>query len=325
MCFKDDVAAMNYIKAFYATITREWQGIDRLRLDKFYNLISEFVGQGLLRVKRAGWQSDAAAAYSDLLTKGPLCGNDSSKPLGISLQICDNIVGALTEHGVGSADAVMAVLAPFWKILLTDYRRVLTERVETSIIGKLMTMEAEAQPGGSALPVDWEQLAETLFEGAANPETPIKKREQLYKIRKTVLKHRKQMAKAAAPKAEAAAADEVVPDAKEEKEEAAAAAAPKMVEKSKSKKKRKRADPEPLAEGGEGDEGTTSEEAPAVKKGGSKRLAASAKKGKKAASASATEDTPVSAKKVKTSKSKLKPKAVAALAAEAAEADFGHG
>ena len=31
-----------FIKAFYATMAREWGGIDRLRMDKFYNLIRCF-------------------------------------------------------------------------------------------------------------------------------------------------------------------------------------------------------------------------------------------------------------------------------------------
>jgi len=343
MCFSDDAAAMNYIKAFYTTMTREWQGIDRLRLDKFYHLIAEFLGQGFLRVKRAGWQSEAAEVYANLLIEGPLNTVDSSHPLGIALQMCDTVVETLADQGVETAEEGMSLLAPFWNILLTDYRRVLTERVETGVIGKLMTMEAEAQPQASALPVDWEKLAETLFEGAANPETPIKKREELYKIRKVVLKHRKQMAKAtvaaaAAAETEGAAAAVDGADADAEEQQAAEAmevkAASKATEKSK-KKKRKRADPvvaEPPAPASE-DEAASTEESPVPARSTSKRVAASAKKGKKKKGAAAAEavvaeekvieEAPVSAKKAKKAKTaKPQPKAVAALAAEP---DVDHG
>lgn len=330
---------MNYIKAFYTTMTREWQGIDRLRLDKFYNLIAEFLGQGFLRVKRAGWQSEAAEVYTSLLIEGPLSGADNSHPLGIALQMCDTVVATLADQGVESVEEAMGLLAPFWNILLKDFRRVLTERVETSIVARLMSMEAEAQPKASALPVDWEQLAQTLFEGAANPETPIKKREELYRIRKVILKHSKQMKKAAAAAAAAVAAsaeaedveavDGVDADAEEQQAakamamEAKTAAAPKVTEKLK-KKKRKRSDSVVESRAAAADDAavSSSEEATGSSRGSSKRAAASAKKGKKKGSAAvaAVEGMSGSAKKARTAKPK--PKALAALVAEP---DVDHG
>lgn len=326
MCFRDDLAAVNYIKAFYATMTREWQGIDRLRLDKFYHLISEFVGQALLRIKRAGWQSEISGVYNAFLIEGPLSGADSSKPLGIALQLCDNVVGGLADLGTVSVEVVMKVLGPYWNILLYDFRSVLIERVEASILGKLMAMDAEASPGESGVPVDWGQLAQMLFEVAANPKTAIKKREMLYRIRKVLLKHRKQMAKSTAAAAEVGQGDteeEMVPSEAERPKAKAAA---------KAKKKRKREEPQAAAAAA-GTSGTADVPQPA--KAAATKTRQSARKGKKSQAAAeeaqgneAGEETGVAAapaKKAKVGKSKAKPKpkAVASLLAEAADESEG--
>lgn len=41
---------MQFIDTFFFTMIREWQGIDRLRLDKYYFLISQVVKHGLIRI-----------------------------------------------------------------------------------------------------------------------------------------------------------------------------------------------------------------------------------------------------------------------------------
>ena len=50
-CFTDDSKAILFWATFFKTMKREWQGIDRLRLDKFYNLICQFLKQGFVRVQ----------------------------------------------------------------------------------------------------------------------------------------------------------------------------------------------------------------------------------------------------------------------------------
>ncbi|CAB3995150.1 ribosomal RNA processing 1 homolog A-like isoform X1, partial [Paramuricea clavata] len=55
--FQITAAAVDYLDGFYKTICREWHGIDRLRLDKFYLLIRKFVYQGIVFLKNHGWKN----------------------------------------------------------------------------------------------------------------------------------------------------------------------------------------------------------------------------------------------------------------------------
>lgn len=52
--FPRDEGAVLFIDTFFETILREWHGIDRLRLDKYYFLVSQVVKQGIARVIMVG-------------------------------------------------------------------------------------------------------------------------------------------------------------------------------------------------------------------------------------------------------------------------------
>ena len=67
-------SAMEYLKGFWDAIVREWGGLDRLRLDKFYLLIRRFVGVGFKLLAREEWDLTAIAEYNHCLTGpgGPL-------------------------------------------------------------------------------------------------------------------------------------------------------------------------------------------------------------------------------------------------------------
>ena len=67
-------SALEYLRGFWDAIVREWGGLDRLRLDKFYLLIRRFVGVGFKLLAREEWDLTAIAEYNNCLTGpgGPL-------------------------------------------------------------------------------------------------------------------------------------------------------------------------------------------------------------------------------------------------------------
>lgn len=84
--------SLNFLRGFWETIVREWNGIDRLRsvlillppihiltskclrIDKYYMLIRRFVNVGFRLLIRVGWQKNACDEYNDILSSqgGPL-------------------------------------------------------------------------------------------------------------------------------------------------------------------------------------------------------------------------------------------------------------
>jgi hypothetical protein len=55
--------AFAYFRVFFATMRREWFGIDRLRLDKFLMLVRKFVQQTFVHLRNTDWCAAAAATW----------------------------------------------------------------------------------------------------------------------------------------------------------------------------------------------------------------------------------------------------------------------
>lgn len=50
--------SMEYVEAFFRAMAREWEGIDGLRLDKFYSLVRKFMYQSFLLLKKSKWDQE---------------------------------------------------------------------------------------------------------------------------------------------------------------------------------------------------------------------------------------------------------------------------
>ncbi|KAK4705090.1 ribosomal RNA-processing protein 1, partial [Phenoliferia sp. Uapishka_3] len=90
-------SAMSYLRAFWDAIVREWSGLDRLRLDKFYLLIRRFVHVGFVLLKREQWDPQAISLYNELLTGpgGPLHVVDPKIPQSIAYHLSDIFIDEL--------------------------------------------------------------------------------------------------------------------------------------------------------------------------------------------------------------------------------------
>lgn len=55
LCSGQTQVALAYFRMFFATMRREWFGIDRLRLDKFMMLVRKFVQQTFVLMRDADW------------------------------------------------------------------------------------------------------------------------------------------------------------------------------------------------------------------------------------------------------------------------------
>ncbi|KAI9328323.1 nucleolar protein,Nop52-domain-containing protein [Zopfochytrium polystomum] len=76
----DDSLSIKYLEAFWTTIISQWYGIDRLRLDKFYNLLRRFQFYSFTFLKAKEWDDSLVGSYLDVLEKGPLSPSESHVP-----------------------------------------------------------------------------------------------------------------------------------------------------------------------------------------------------------------------------------------------------
>ena len=62
-----DAQAALYLKCFWATVGREWIGVDRLRLDKFMSLARLIVRATFVLLHRKQWAPELVQMHMDVL------------------------------------------------------------------------------------------------------------------------------------------------------------------------------------------------------------------------------------------------------------------
>ena len=131
--FQSDDAAVNFTEAFFDTMMREWPGIDKLRMDKFYNLVGEVLSAIFRRLKASQWSLDLAAQFAAVLQNGPLDVEDDSHSLGLALHLCEHLMARLVAVTTAATQApqetVLIMLEPVWAALATSRGRSLFDRV----------------------------------------------------------------------------------------------------------------------------------------------------------------------------------------------------
>jgi ribosomal RNA-processing protein 1 len=135
----------HFIRAFYRTMQREWGGIDRLRMDKFYNLIRCFQRETFVYLAKSHWRSESIAWVNAILTKGPI-GLDAegaaghvSKTPGLQLHMVDIFLEEVTEalnQGI-TAETWMLVLEPYIQLLGSAVDKAVFERVYERVFKEL--------------------------------------------------------------------------------------------------------------------------------------------------------------------------------------------
>ncbi|KAH0624796.1 hypothetical protein JD844_032606 [Phrynosoma platyrhinos] len=107
-----------FIETFWQTMSREWNGIDRLRLDKFYTLIRMMLKQSFEVLKRNGWNESFTEPFLNMLMK-TVMHPDSNAPAGIKLHFIDIYLEELAKVGATelTAEQNLQFVEPFCKIV----------------------------------------------------------------------------------------------------------------------------------------------------------------------------------------------------------------
>ncbi|OJA19572.1 rRNA processing [Rhizopogon vesiculosus] len=87
----DVPSSLNFLRGFWTMTVREWNGIDRLRMDKYYMLVRKFVNASFRLLIRTKWDAAAVEEYNLILSgpNGPLCSNDIRVPASLAFHLSE--------------------------------------------------------------------------------------------------------------------------------------------------------------------------------------------------------------------------------------------
>lgn len=110
-------AALAFLEGFWTALVREWSGIDRLRIDKYYMLIRRYVNATFRLLQREGWNADAVSKVNSILTavRGPMSWREKSVPTSLATHLADVYLDELEKVMAGAEEPVplVSVLEPF--------------------------------------------------------------------------------------------------------------------------------------------------------------------------------------------------------------------
>ncbi|KAF1575298.1 hypothetical protein FQV11_0014556, partial [Eudyptes moseleyi] len=123
-----------FIQTFWQTMNREWNGIDSLRLDKYYMLMRMILRQSFEVLKRNEWDESLIELFLQLLMK-EVMDPDSNAPTGIKLHFIDIYLDELAKVGAKelTADQNLKFIDPFCKIAAKSKDRCVLHAVASGI------------------------------------------------------------------------------------------------------------------------------------------------------------------------------------------------
>ncbi|WVF68251.1 hypothetical protein IAT40_003016 [Kwoniella sp. CBS 6097] len=147
-------ASLAFLEGFWDAIVREWAGIDRLRMDKYYLLMRRYVNATFRLLAREKWRSEAVEAVSKILSKngGPMTWEDRRVPTSIATHIADIYLDeldkalALPEVDSQPACPLSSVLQPHIALLTRTPTSTVHTRLMSSIFTPLLESLALASP-----------------------------------------------------------------------------------------------------------------------------------------------------------------------------------
>ncbi|NWJ06396.1 RRP1B protein, partial [Crypturellus undulatus] len=106
-----------FVQTFWQTMKREWNGLDGLRLDKYYMLMRMILKQSFEVLRKNDWEESLIESFLQLLMK-EVMDPDSNAPIGIKFHFIDIYLDELAKVGAKelTADQNLKFIEPFCKI-----------------------------------------------------------------------------------------------------------------------------------------------------------------------------------------------------------------
>ena len=148
-----------FIKAAIDTFTREWNGIDVNRLDKYLMLFTRLFRQCLFSLRENDWNQEQVTDFVQMLEGGIICPNDKThaKPLGLKLHLADILWDEIAKVGRESlsTEVMLSFIKPFVTVLTASRDRRYLQAISEDVFLKLIEQaEVPADEVDEDIPLD---------------------------------------------------------------------------------------------------------------------------------------------------------------------------
>lgn len=131
--------SLEFFRGFLVTLRREWPGIDRLRLDKFYLLIRRFMKAlfDLMRLRK--WDVGVLGEYFAVLENDALLADDKLQGNGVNYHVVSVFLEELM--GVGFPvlkEVVDVILGPLFAVMMRGKDKILLGKVKNNVFEELL-------------------------------------------------------------------------------------------------------------------------------------------------------------------------------------------
>ncbi|XP_048048522.1 ribosomal RNA processing protein 1 homolog A isoform X2 [Megalobrama amblycephala] len=128
-----------YFKTFLQTMKREWNGIDRLRMDKFYQLVRFVFREVFEMLKRRSWESSVVSEFLQIFS-AQLLQSSSAAPAGLFLHVLELYTTELARVGATqlTAEQNLTFIEPFCKAMAKTKDRVLLKAIGSNVFNTIV-------------------------------------------------------------------------------------------------------------------------------------------------------------------------------------------
>lgn len=184
---RSPAAGIRYARAFWETICREWAGIDRHRLDKYYFLVRRFYLAGFETVfSHQRCDSQQIRAIGKVLMEWPLNPTRGDVPDALRIYLVENLVvifraAALSKHaGPLAGDDVQEMFRPFVELVAQNEKK--------PVMAAFGCMYKEL-PVELSNTVDVREIGRLCLSRGEVKEVPTKNRQLLYAASQLLQSH----------------------------------------------------------------------------------------------------------------------------------------
>ncbi|KAL6534724.1 hypothetical protein OROGR_013399 [Orobanche gracilis] len=136
--------ALEFFSGFLVTLRREWAGIDRLRLDKFYLLIRCFMRTLFELMRLRKWDVEVLMEYFGVLERDGFLAEDKLQGNGVNYHVVSVFLDELKVVGFPvKKEAVDVILRPFFAVMMSNNDRILLRKVKSCLFGELVKFGKE--------------------------------------------------------------------------------------------------------------------------------------------------------------------------------------
>ncbi|XP_071722223.1 uncharacterized protein [Rutidosis leptorrhynchoides] len=132
--------AAQYFSVFLLTMRREWTGIDRLRLDKFYLMIRRFLHSVFVLLKNNSWDLEITHKFIHILGDGTFHANDKFQGNGVNYHVASVFVEELRPFLPLRKEVVEVLLKPFVSVFEKVPDKVLLGKIRSNVFDEFLKM-----------------------------------------------------------------------------------------------------------------------------------------------------------------------------------------